>query len=242
MIVPAGWALRVVATTGSTNADLAAAAEAGAPEGTALLALAQAAGRGRGGRSWQSPPGNLHLSVVLRPDCPPAAAGQQGIIAALAVADLLAAHALAPRLKWPNDVLIGDAKIAGVLVETALAHGRIAWAVAGIGLNVATHPEGLPYPATSLAAHGIAAAARALAPPLLDHLAARLSQWRAHGFAPLHQAWRALGPAPGATLTVRLPHGPTHGRFRDLAPDGALLLDDAAGRAHRITAGDVLAA
>jgi BirA family biotin operon repressor/biotin-[acetyl-CoA-carboxylase] ligase len=248
MSLPEGWSLRVVAATGSTSADLAAAAEAGAPEGFALLAHAQTAGRGRGGRAWHSPSGNLHVSVILHPDCAPEAAGQLGILVALAVADLLRGLGLAPALKWPNDVLVGEAKIAGVLVETALAHGRIAWAVAGIGLNILAYPEGLPYPATSLAAAlrqmpgAPPPTAPALAPKLLAHFAARLAQWRTHGFAPLHAAWRALGPPPGAPLIVRAPAGPLHGHFRDLGPDGALLLDDSAGRAHRITAGDVLAA
>jgi BirA family biotin operon repressor/biotin-[acetyl-CoA-carboxylase] ligase len=241
MSLPPGWALARVAATGSTNADLLAAAGRGAEEGTALLADLQTAGRGRAGRAWHSPSGNLHLSVLLRPNCPPAAAGQLGILAALAVVDLLRGLGLAPRLKWPNDVLVDGAKIAGVLVETGLDSGRVAWAVVGIGLNIVAHPEDLPYPATSLAALMPAPAPAELAPTLLAHLAARYSTWRAHGFAAARDAWRAQGPAAGDPARVRIADRTVRGRFHDLDPDGALVLEVSPGELRRIAAGDVLA-
>jgi BirA family biotin operon repressor/biotin-[acetyl-CoA-carboxylase] ligase len=238
---------------------------------------------------WQSPPGNLHLSVLLRPACPPADAGQLGMVAALSVADLLRGLGIAPRLKWPNDVLVDGAKIAGVLVETGLLHGRVDWAVVGIGLNLAWSPQGLDYPATSVAealaaaappppqpspasrergradAVGTPSPARAgegrggggaagpellitnqlptptdLAPALLTHLAARYATWRTEGFAPLRTDWRALGPTPGAPARVRIGATQVSGAFRDLDPDGALVLELAPGRHRRILAGDVI--
>ena len=243
MTQPGGWSLRTVEATGSTNADLVALAQAGAGEGSALLALRQQAGRGREGRVWQSPVGNLHLSALLRPACMPVLAGQLGMVAALSVADLLRGLGIAPRLKWPNDVLVDGGKIAGVLVETGLLHGRVDWAVVGIGLNLAWSPQGLDYPATSVAeALGDAPAVppSTVAPELLTHLGARYATWRTEGFAPLRTDWRALGPTPGAPARVRIGATQVSGAFRDLDPDGALVLELAPGRHRRILAGDVI--
>lgn len=244
MTLPVGWTLRCIGETASTNTDLAVAAQAGAPEGSALLAGRQHAGRGRTGRAWQSSPGNLHLSLLLRPGCAPAIGGQIGILAALAVADLLHEQGVAVHLKWPNDVLAKRAKLAGILVESALEDDRLAWAVVGIGLNVAAHPEGLPQPATSLVAvlGAGAPSAAELAVPLLGHLGRRYAVWRQEGFAPLRADWLQYGPAPGELARVRGPEGEIRGRFRDLDSDGALVLDLPGAGVRRITAGDVLAA
>jgi BirA family biotin operon repressor/biotin-[acetyl-CoA-carboxylase] ligase len=239
MSLPPGWRLTRVAVTGSTNADLIAAARDGAAEGLALLADAQTAGRGRAERTWHSPSGNLHLSVLLRPGGKAERVGQIGILAALAVADLLDALGVAVRLKWPNDVLVDGAKIAGVLVEGAVDGEALAWAVVGIGLNVATAPADLP--ATALARHGVYASAPDLAPALLGALAARYAAWRDGGFATARAAWRVLGPAEGAPVAVRV--GATHlsGAFHDLDPAGALVLV-AEGRHRTISAGEVVTA
>lgn len=141
--------VRVVAATGSTNADLLAEAAAGAPEGTVLVAEAQTAGKGRLGRSWASPAGTgLTFSVLLRPEgVPPALLGWLPLLTGVAVAAAASeAAAVECRLKWPNDVLAGGAKLAGILVE-----GQAAGLVAGIGLNVCQRPADLPGPgATSV--------------------------------------------------------------------------------------------
>lgn len=240
--MPPGWRLAVVAATASTNADLVRAAAQGAAEGTALFAHVQHAGRGRQGRVWHSPAGNLHLSVILRPACGPGQAGQIGMLAALAVADLLQGLGIRPLLKWPNDVLVNDAKIAGILVETACGSTGIDWAVVGIGLNVGRRPIDVPYAAVALAdLPGPAPEAVALAPPLLAHLAARYAAWRAEGFAPHLRAWRTHGPMPGEATRVRIGGQVIAARFRDLDPDGALVVEVAPGQPRRITAGEWLA-
>ena len=242
MSLPPGWRIARVGATRSTNADLMAEAERGAAEGTALMADLQLAGRGREGRVWQSPAGNLHLSVVLRPDCPARDAGQVGLVAAVAIAGLLGRLGLRARLKWPNDVLVDGAKIAGVLVEAALAGDRVAWAVVGIGLNVLCHPDDAGYPATSLAAHQISPpTAAALAPELLSALAASLADWRAYGFARIRAAWLSYGPAPGEAARVSIGAAQLTGAFRDLDPDGALVLEVLPGQHRRITAGELAA-
>ncbi|MBO0786215.1 MAG: biotin--[acetyl-CoA-carboxylase] ligase, partial [Actinobacteria bacterium] len=139
--------VRVVAATGSTNADLLAEAAAGAPEGTVLVAEAQTAGKGRLGRSWASPAGTgLTFSVLLRPEgVPPTLLGWLPLLTGVAVAAAASeAAAVECRLKWPNDVLAGGAKLAGILVE-----GQAAGLVAGIGLNVCQRPADLPGPAAT---------------------------------------------------------------------------------------------
>jgi BirA family biotin operon repressor/biotin-[acetyl-CoA-carboxylase] ligase len=234
------FSLAVLHRVASTNAWLADRAAQGAPEGEAVLAHEQAAGRGRHGRDWHSPPGNLHLSALLRPDSAPDAVGQLGMLAALAVADALA-PLVEPRLKWPNDVLVDGRKIAGILVETGMASGRIAWAVIGMGVNLAAHPELPDRPATSLAALGHPPPApQDFAAIVLDHLAARVAAWRAQGFAAQRAAWLARGPAPGAAIGVRLPQGSVAGSFAGLDRMGALLLETPAGP-RTIAAGDVFA-
>lgn len=247
--LPPGWHLAHTAETASTNADLVAAALAGAAEGTALLAARQTAGRGREGRVWHSPSGNLHLSVLLRPDCAAGQAGQIGLIAALAVAETLAPLLPAGArlaLKWPNDVLAAPAggaaaKLAGVLVETGLAGARIGWAVVGIGVNLAHHPDDAARPATSLPALGAAPAApEAVAPALLGRFAARLAVWRAEGFAPARAAWQARGPEVGEPASVRIGATLLSGRFRALDPLGRLVLEDAGGGLRTLAAGELL--
>ncbi len=135
---------------GSTNDEARRLADAGAAHGTVVAAREQTAGRGRVGRSWVSPPGNLYLSVLLRLDLPPARRAELSFVAALAVFDLVDAVLPGSRvmLKWPNDVLVEDAKISGILVEQADAA-----TIVGIGVNVAHCPADTPYPATSLAEH-----------------------------------------------------------------------------------------
>jgi BirA family biotin operon repressor/biotin-[acetyl-CoA-carboxylase] ligase len=234
------FSLAVLDRVAGTNAWLAERAAMGAPEGEAVLAHEQTAGRGRHGRHWHSPPGNLHLSALLRPDAPPETVGQVGMLAALAVADALAPMEDA-RLKWPNDVLVQGRKIAGILVETGLASGRIGWAVIGMGVNLAAHPTDSDRPAVSLAARGHAPPApEDFAVCVLDHLALRVAAWRAQGFAAQREAWLARGPAAGERIGVRLPQGSVAGSFAGLDRMGALLLETPAGP-RTIAAGDVFA-
>lgn len=244
----AGWRLAVHERLPSTNDTAIAAAEAGAPEGLAVLALEQSAGRGRHGRAWASARGNLHLSVLLRP-ARLAHPGRWAILAGLAAAETLGdllpvGHS--PRLKWPNDLLVDGAKIGGVLVEAAPGNGAPdgAWVVLGIGLNLAAHPEDAARPATSLAALGVAPppSPRRAASALLDAIA----RWRMvldhAGFAPLAEAWCSRGPAKGEAISVRLPGGTVQGRFAGLDEDGALVVETGPGRAERITGGEVFPA
>jgi BirA family biotin operon repressor/biotin-[acetyl-CoA-carboxylase] ligase len=230
----------------STNDEAKRLADAGAPPWSVIVADSQRAGRGRRGRSWQSPPGNLYLSAILRPSASLAAAAQLGFAAALAVGEALVPRlppTSALRYKWPNDVLVDGAKIAGILLESsARADQGVAWVVAGIGINLASYPQETAYPATSLAALGaIEAAPELLLPGLVGALRAWVRRWEAEGFEPVRRAWleRALGL--GGSLGVRLPRESVTGRFVDLDRDGALLLETATGP-RRIAAGEIFSA
>jgi BirA family transcriptional regulator, biotin operon repressor / biotin---[acetyl-CoA-carboxylase] ligase len=224
---------------GSTNDEAMRLARDGAPHGTVVCAREQTAGRGRLARRWHSPVGNLYASILLRLDLPPASIAQLSFVAGLAVAD--AADAFLPdgvrtTLKWPNDVLIDGAKIAGILIESADAA-----AVVGIGLNIRHAPSDTPYPVTTLTA-------RAANPPdassvlsiLLGAFSRQIDAWLDAGFAPVRAAWLARAHPIGSPLRVSIGSGSIEGRFADLGHDGALIIDTDDGPT-RIVAGEVAA-
>lgn len=236
-----------LARTGSTNDEAMRLAAEGAAEGTVIWADSQTAGRGRRGRVWQSPEGNLHISIILRPAAPIGRLGQLGFAAALAIAET--AEALLPpgaviQCKWPNDVLIDGRKTAGLLLETdTRADGAVAWLVLGVGINVASHPAATEFPATSLAAAG----GKAGVAEVLSLFAQRFHNWyeiwRRTGFPLLRAAWLGRAAGLGGPIRVRLENRTLDGVFSGLDEGGALLLHSAgfgAGApAQRITAGDV---
>jgi BirA family biotin operon repressor/biotin-[acetyl-CoA-carboxylase] ligase len=236
--LPPGWRLEVHAALPSTSALLAQRAEAGEAEGLAIQALEQTAGRGRAGRAWSSPPGNLYLSVLLRPESPAREAPQWSLLAGVALAEAAAEAIAGPvglRLKWPNDLLLGGAKCAGILAESALTPtGGIAWLTLGIGVNLAQAPV-LPDRRTAVLPG--AGGPEAFAARLLARLAAWRDVQRAAGFAPIRAAWLRFGPAVGERITLRdLPGG---GDFAGLAEDGSLLLD-IDGTRRAVPAGEIL--
>lgn len=231
----------------STNTMAKRLCAAEALDGTLVWALQQTAGRGRLSRSWISPPGNLYVSLILRPQADAARAGGLTFVAAVAVADAvceLLGSAASVRCKWPNDVLASGRKIAGILLESeTTANGLLDWVVIGIGLNVASYPPDgeTMYPATSLAAQGAAGidVEQALS-VLRRRLDLWLRRWADEGFAVIRNAWleRAHGlSAPMAVQTGDAP--PLEGVFRGLDEDGALILDRSGVRC-RVTVGDVL--
>lgn len=235
-VLPDGWTLVALDSVGSTNDEAARLADSGAPEGTVVWAREQHGGRGRRGRSWASPPGNLYCSTILRPECPAARAAELGFVAALAVGDLVPASR-AIRLKWPNDVLVDGGKIAGILLESAIAQdGRVEHVVAGIGINVAFAPQlaEMRYPGASLGG-----TVEAALEGLTRALATRLAQWRRDGFGVVREAWLAQAGPLGAEVDVRLGEGLVRGRFAGLDHEGALLLDTAEGP-RKIVSGELL--
>jgi len=240
--LPSFFRLAAFDTLASTSDEARRRARDGAPEGTLITARVQTTGRGRQGRAWVSQPGNLHASLLLRPDAPMARAAQLGFAAGLAVADAI--HAFAPKvsitLKWPNDLLLDGRKAAGILLESeGNAAGRVAFVVIGIGVNLAAYPADTEFPAISLkAAADIAPTPEAFLARLAPALALWYERWRADGFAGLRRAWLERAAGLGQTLRARLPGETVEGSFAGLDDDGMLLLDAPGGR-RRIAAGDV---
>ena len=233
-------------TLGSTNDEAKRLAEAGAEDWTVVSAREQTAGRGRGGNAFLSPPGNLYFSVILRPACSAASAAQLGFVAALAVGEAVAAR-MPPgrdlRYKWPNDVLVDGQKLSGILLESSASQdGALAWLVAGIGVNVESHPSATAWPATSLRALGAPALdVQDLLLEIVDALRRETDRWLRDGFAPIRAAWLARAYGLGGTVGVRLPRERLEGRFIDLDRDGVLLLETAQGP-RRIAAGEIFPA
>ena len=246
-----GWHLAWVPGTGSTNADLVADAARGAPDRSVLVADLQTAGRGRLGRSWQAPAGRaLTFSVLLRPRRVPAQLrGWIGALLSLAVAAGVSGRTgLVADLKWPNDVLIEERKVAGVLAEmTGSSPAGGPALVAGAGINVTLGSGDLPRPdATSLWLSGADPAAcgrEELLAAVLDALGPLLDRWQQAGGdvhrSGLREEYLARCRTIGTEVTIRLPDGGALvGRAVDVTAEGAIVIDDGARR-HRFAAGDV---
>ena len=215
----------------------------GAAARTIVWALEQTGGRGRDGRSWSSPLGNLHASIILRPLGSPGVVAQLGFVAAVAVGAAIAGFvpaAVPVTLKWPNDVLLGGRKAAGILLESEGARAdAVDGIVMGIGVNVAAFPAESRIPATSLVASGAAGVTPALVlEALVEQLDARLRLWEREGFGPIRTQWLARAHALGGPITVRLPRETVEGIFADIDAGGLLMLDTALGR-RAISVGDV---
>ncbi|GAB5469031.1 MAG: biotin--[acetyl-CoA-carboxylase] ligase [Rhodospirillales bacterium] len=244
--LPPGYRLLRYDSLDSTMSEAERLALAGAGDGTLVLADRQTAGRGRRGRVWNTPEGNLALSALLRPQVALGRAALIGFAAGLALHDSLAPLLKRPerlRLKWPNDLLLDGAKLAGLLLESRCdAEGRLQWLIVGLGVNLTWAPDDTPYPAAALRNSVVD-----LPPPerLATDWALAFARWRASfmaaGFAPLRGAWKARAAGLGGPLTARLADGTVlEGRFEDIAEDGSLLLDIAGeARARQITAAEV---
>lgn len=227
----------------STNAEARRRAEAGEGGPVWITALAQTAGRGRRGRSWQTATGNLAATLLLTTDKPAGEAAQISFVAALAAADLVdtCLGSGAARLKWPNDVLVHGRKAVGILVESGVGPDGVLWLAVGIGINLAHAPQDVERPATALAEH------MTVPPPspldALDVLATRFEHWREawarEGFAPIAEAWTARAHGLGEPCEARLPNQSLRGVALGLDSDGALRLKLDDGAIMRITAGDV---
>ena len=239
------WRLAVHDVLSSTSDLCRELAGQGEPEGLAVLALRQTKGRGSRGRAWDSPAGNLHLSVLLRPGEWARSAGQWSLLSGVAlwqtVADLVPSAA-ALRLKWPNDLLLDGRKLAGILIDSSAdASGRLDWLVVGIGVNLAHAPP--------LAGRATASLAELVVPPApaaaAARLLARLDEWRRvrqrEGFEAIRAAWLAHGPPMDEPVTLKLRDRLVEGAFAGLGDDGGLKLR-AGGEVETFTTGDVLLA
>lgn len=228
----------------STNDLAKELAETGAVHGEVVIAECQTAGRGRRGRSWVSPAGrNLYLSVVLRPALPPQRAPELTLVASLAACDACRQAGVDAGIKWPNDVLVGGRKVAGILTELSAEPDLVHWVVLGIGVNLNATAEDFPDDlrdvATSLALERGQPVPRAL---FTAALLSTLEQWldvhAAEGFEPIRQAWRERSCTLGHEVRVEADGRELSGEAEDIDEGGALVVRTPSGRV-RVVAGDV---
>jgi BirA family biotin operon repressor/biotin-[acetyl-CoA-carboxylase] ligase len=254
----AGYRLAGFDEIGSTNSEALAAAAAGDPGGIWFAALKQTAGRGRRGRAWESPSGNLAASLLVIPDADTNILATLGFVAGVAMQDAFAR--VLPKgavrigidgadaadgsgrvaLKWPNDVLADGAKVAGILLEVGKTpDGRHA-IVIGIGVNVIAAPTGLPYPATSLRELGYERSAEEVFDALAEAWVDAFGLWsEGAGVSQILSRWRASAAGIGAPVAVTQDGVVRRGIFETIDSSGRLVMRDDDGARIVITAGDV---
>ncbi|WP_020178859.1 biotin--[acetyl-CoA-carboxylase] ligase [Methylopila sp. M107] len=242
----AGHDLAAYDTVGSTNAEaMSLAREGRAPIWVA--ARAQTEGRGRRGRTWATERGNLAASFATITSADPAKAATLGFVAGLAleqalreVAASLSPRTARPELKWPNDVIVDGKKLAGILLEAdQIGDGRLA-VVVGVGVNVVSAPEGLPYPATSLRERGDRTTAEELFQALAENFVNWFDTWEeGAGLSAIRKAWMARAAGLGSQVTIDMGSRTLKGRFESLDDAGRLVLRAPTGVATAVSAGDV---
>lgn len=227
----------------STNAEALGLAGQGERGPLWVTARRQIGGRGRRGRTWISEPGNLFASLLLTNAAPQEHWPELSFVAALAIHDAVAELApnLRPQLqiKWPNDLLQAGKKFSGILVEGE--GGDEGAVVVGVGVNCVSHPTGMDFPATDLAAAGAAITAEALFAELSAKMMGRLAQWNAgEHFSTIRADWLARAAGRGDMIRVRLADEELVGRFDDIDDTGRLVLSLPDGSQRSIAAGDVI--
>ena len=254
----AGYRLAGFESIGSTNSEALKAAAAGDPGGIWFAALQQTAGRGRRGRAWDSPKGNLAASLLIVPDTSPELIATLGFVAGVALSAAL--DVVLPNgtvrigidgadgadgrsrvaLKWPNDVLADGAKLAGILLEASKTPDGRSAIVVGCGVNVVSAPEGVPYPATSIRGMGIERTAADVFEALSDAWVDAFSLWDdGRGVAQVLEKWRGSAAGIGAPVAVSQDGTVRRGIFETIDSSGRLIIRDDDGSRFPITAGDV---
>jgi BirA family biotin operon repressor/biotin-[acetyl-CoA-carboxylase] ligase len=228
----------------STNAKAFELAHEGGFHGEVIVTEHQTAGKGRRGRSWVSPPGkSLSLSVILRPEMPPARAPELTLVAAVALAQTLRDSGVEASIKWPNDVQLDGKKVAGILTELSADVERVHFIVLGIGVNLNAAPSDFPPEvaeiATSVSAARKSSVHRALfTAALLGKLEEWVDTWTEQGFEPVRAAWKQLASTLGQEILVKADGKELRGVAEDIDPSGALLLR-VGDRVERVLSGDV---
>lgn len=236
----------------STNEEAKRLAEGGAAHGAVIWAKEQTAGRGRLGRQWDSKPGNLYVSFLLAPERPLAEAAQLSFVAAVAAVEAL--QPLLPhsadkdggtfRCKWPNDILLGDRKLGGILLEsfTTLSEEGTSkqWVVAGVGLNIDSHPADALYPATCLKEAGVElVSAKIVLTRFVERFIANYDAWMKDGFAPVRESWLRHAYGMGKPVEVRAGGEVLRGTFEGMTAAGEMRIRTEAGQEAVINSGDV---
>lgn len=241
-----GRRLVCVRETESTNQLAFRTAEEGAEDGTVVLAESQTGGKGRLGRRWESPPGvNLYCSVILRPPILPVSASQLTFLSAVAVARAIEeVTSLSTRIKWPNDILVNENKVAGLLNEMSAETDTIHWVVLGIGVNInmarEQFPADLRHPASSLLLEKGSPVSRvAFTRSLISILDFLYEDFLCRGFEPVRKEWLTRAALRGHMVRVSTGAGEIEGTITGIDTDGALLLHRCDGGEYRVLSGDV---
>lgn len=242
-VLPNGYALRHLSEVDSTNEEARRMAAQAEKTPTWILADRQTAGRGRRGRAWASPSGNLMATLYLPKSYNPVTAGQLAFVAGLALESTVrhfVDDAVKVSVKWPNDVLVDGKKASGILLESAMQSGKLDWLAIGLGLNLSHHPDDTPYSATDLSLYTAAPPSNIEALEILANgFDTVFRQWETGGFENLLRAWRLVAHGLGEPIVARLENEELRGIFLDIDEKGALLLKDESGVTHTIDAGDV---
>lgn len=235
---PEGYGLRVLESVGSTLDEAARLApDLAGP--VWIMARRQTAGRGRRGRPWADPPGNLAATLVMRVEEDPGRAALRSFVAALALFDACVAatgRADGLALKWPNDVLLNGGKLAGILLESAGQGARASWLAIGVGVNLARVPEvddleeRALRPVALLDQTGVAVAPEDFLTLLAAAYARHEAQFAAYGFAPIRTAWLARAARLGQPVTARTGRAEVVGTFETVDAAGNLVLLTPQGR------------
>ncbi|HEX5060379.1 MAG TPA: biotin--[acetyl-CoA-carboxylase] ligase [Kofleriaceae bacterium] len=230
----------VLDSCGSTNDEAARLARAGAKHGTIVIAERQKSGRGRDGRTWESPPGGLYMSAVVRPPIPVADVPPMTLAIGIGLCEAARTTGAAAVLKWPNDLLVRHRKLAGVLVEAQSQANRLEAVIIGIGVNVGGElPEPVAESGITLAeAAGTTIDRDAFIETLLAHVERWVDQYVSVGIEPIIPAWQAR-MAVGLAARATVDGASLTGCVAGLDADGALLLRDEDGNVHRVRSGDV---
>lgn len=232
----------------STNDVAYELAEKGMKEGAIVIAEEQQKGKGRHGRTWSSPPkGGIYMSCILRPKMTPSEISQITLIAAVSVATAIrAVSGLAASIKWPNDILINNKKVCGMLTEMKAEQDAIDFIVLGIGINVNTPSRNLPHGATSikeeaghLARDGHISRIE-LAQKVLEELDRDYLVLKTAGPGPIIEEWKRLSAMLGSRVKVVLPHETFEALAHDIDPDGALVVRLESGMLKKISSGDIV--
>jgi BirA family biotin operon repressor/biotin-[acetyl-CoA-carboxylase] ligase len=231
----------------STSAHAKRLAVEGAPEGTVVFALDQAKAYGRYGREWLSHKGNLYFSLILRPNIDIRKLCQVSFVTALAVGRVI--RALFPEnpekvtYKWPNDILVDEKKVAGILLETSLMSSKKSadWLVIGVGINTVYHPtKGTTHPAFSLVDAGAdPTTEKKMLKAILAEFDTLYAQWQEHGFAAIRKEWLEGAAFKDKKIQANTAKETYQGIFRDLNPAGELVLELEDGRKRLISTGEI---
>jgi BirA family transcriptional regulator, biotin operon repressor / biotin---[acetyl-CoA-carboxylase] ligase len=231
--------------TGSTNAVIRHLAEKGAPEGTLVIAESQSLGRGRRGRSWVSPPGGIWLSLLLRPGIDPHGASLQALVAAVALKEALwQTEKVSAAIKWPNDLLWGEKKIAGILAEMKAMTGQLDYLIVGVGINANFPADCLPEALQGNATTLLEILKRPVHRQLL--VASFLATWEKHyfsalqeGYAGVLELWRSYSNTLGRDVGLQSGGRQVTGRALDIDEKGRLVVETAPGLREAFLAGEV---